>query len=85
MTTFKAHEAHAKAMNTALAGFGLLNGLERVKAYRATLAARPSVQTAVPKVYPARLRAFLRRRNSHLAGLREGRLEAVARVRGLRA
>lgn len=63
-----------------IADFGLLDGLERVKAYRATLAARPSVQTAVPKGYPARLRAFLRRRDCHLAGLMEGKPEAMARV-----
>jgi glutathione S-transferase len=42
-------------------------GLGRLAAWRAALAARPSVQSAVAADYPARLADFLRRRNSELA------------------
>lgn len=53
----------------AIDDFGLLDGLERVAAYRRALAARPSVREAVPDDYPTRLRDFLARRPSHLAEL----------------
>lgn len=51
----------------AIDDFGLLDGLERVVAYRRALASRPSVRDAVPDDYAARLRDFLARRPSHLA------------------
>lgn len=49
--------------------FGLLDGCPRVAAYRAALAARPSVRDAVAPDYPQRLADFLRRRGSHLSSL----------------
>jgi len=49
--------------------FGLLDGGPRVAAYRAALAARPSVRDAVAPDYPQRLTDFLRRRGSHLSSL----------------
>lgn len=49
--------------------FGVFDALPKVRAYRAALTARPSVQQAVAADYPARLMDFLRRRNSHLATL----------------
>jgi len=42
---------------------------ERVAAYRAALAQRPSVRSAAPAGYPQRLHAFLQRRGSHLSRL----------------
>lgn len=44
-----------------------LNGTDRLGAYRAALAARPSVKAAVAADYPDRLDAFLLARNSHLS------------------
>ena len=52
-----------------IADFGFFEGLPKVRAYRAALASRPSVQGAVVADYPARLMAFLPRRPSHLATL----------------
>lgn len=49
--------------------FGFFAATPRVCAYRAALAARPSVRAAVAEDYPARLMAFLRRRDSYLAAL----------------
>jgi len=49
--------------------FGVFDGLTRVPAWRATLAARPSVQAAVAADYDDRLVAFLRRRGSALSRL----------------
>ncbi len=46
-----------------------LQGLPRVVAWRAALAARASVKGAVARDYPARLAAFLRGKPSHLASL----------------
>lgn len=49
--------------------FGAFDGLPKVRAWRRALAARPSVREAVVADYEARLEAFLRRQNSHLATL----------------
>jgi glutathione S-transferase len=48
---------------------GIFDGLTRVQAWRRVLAARPSVRDAVVADYEARLEAFLRRQDSHLATL----------------
>ncbi len=53
--------------------FGILDGLPKVAAWRAALAARPSVQTAVSPEYPALLWDFCRTRSSHLSRLMEAR------------
>ena len=52
-----------------IADFRLTDGAPRVAAYRAALAARPSVQGAVAADYPQRLLDFLRRKGSHLSRL----------------
>lgn len=52
-----------------IADFGILSAMPRVAAWRAALAARPSVIMAVGEDYPARLQAFLKARPSHLASL----------------
>jgi glutathione S-transferase len=49
--------------------FGILAGKPKLVRWRASLAARPSVRTAVSAEYPALLRDFLNRRNSWLSGL----------------
>lgn len=49
--------------------FGLLDDAVRIPAYRAALAARPSVAAAVAADYPPRLLDFLRRKGSHLSRL----------------
>jgi glutathione S-transferase len=49
--------------------FGILAGKPKLARWRALLAARPSVRTAVSAQYPALLRDFLNRRNSWLSGL----------------
>jgi glutathione S-transferase len=49
--------------------FGILAGKPKLARWRALLAARPSVRTAVSAEYPALLRDFLNRRNSWLSGL----------------
>jgi glutathione S-transferase len=49
--------------------FGILNGKPKLARWRKTLAARPSVRSAVRSDYPALLRDFLDRRNSWLSGL----------------
>ncbi len=49
--------------------FTILTGLPKVAAWRAALAARPSVRTAAPADYPARLARFLAARPSHLGAL----------------
>jgi glutathione S-transferase len=51
--------------------FGILGGLEKVGAWRAALAARPSIKAAVAPDYPALLWDFLRARKSHLSRLIE--------------
>jgi glutathione S-transferase len=57
--------------------FGILNDLPKVAAWRAALAARPSIQTAVSPDYPALLWEFLRARRSHLSDLMEGKALAA--------
>ncbi len=52
--------------------FAALAGKPRVAAWRAALAARPSVGRAVRADYPARLRAFLLARRAHISGLMAG-------------
>ncbi|MCW8125517.1 glutathione S-transferase family protein [Microbulbifer halophilus] len=49
--------------------FGILQQLPKLQRWRAWLAARDSVARAVTADYPALLLDFLRRRDSHLAGL----------------
>jgi glutathione S-transferase len=49
--------------------FGILSGLPKIAAWRAALAARPSVQRAVSPDYPALLSEFYRSRGSHLSRL----------------
>ncbi|WP_280151343.1 glutathione S-transferase family protein [Piscinibacter sp. XHJ-5] len=50
-----------------IADFGVFAGLAKVAAWRAALAARPSVRDAVSSDYAARLWQFLRTRDSHLS------------------
>ncbi|MEI6159030.1 MAG: glutathione S-transferase family protein [Roseococcus sp.] len=50
----------------AIAPTGILDDLPRLAAWRARLAARPSVQAAVAADYPKRLHAFLVRHDAHL-------------------
>jgi glutathione S-transferase len=52
-----------------IGAFGILDGKPRVAAWRAALAARPSVRDAVARDYDARLWAFLEGRKSHLSRL----------------
>jgi glutathione S-transferase len=49
--------------------FGILAGKPKLARWRASLAARPSVKSAVSAEYPALLRDFLRRRNSWMSQL----------------
>lgn len=52
-----------------IADFGILDALPKIAAWRAALAARPSVQRAVSPDYPALLWDFYRTRGSHLSRL----------------
>jgi glutathione S-transferase len=52
-----------------IGAFGVLSGLPKVTAWRARLAARPSVAGAVSADYPERLHSFLLARRSHLSTL----------------
>jgi glutathione S-transferase len=52
-----------------IADFGILAGLPKTAAWRAALAARPSIQRAVSPEYPALLWEFYRTRGSHLSRL----------------
>jgi glutathione S-transferase len=52
--------------------FGILTGLPKIAAWRAAIAARPSVQGVVSSEYPALLWEFYRMRGSHLSRLIEG-------------
>ena len=52
-----------------IADFGILSEKPKLKRWRDSLAARPSVRTAVSTDYPALLRDFLDRRNSWLSML----------------
>jgi glutathione S-transferase len=49
--------------------FGILAGKPKLAHWRRSLAARPSVRSAVIADYPALLHDFLRRRNSWISGL----------------
>jgi glutathione S-transferase len=51
-------------------------GLPKTAAWRAALAARPSVKAAVSAEYPALLWDFYRTRGSHLSRLMEGTTSA---------
>jgi glutathione S-transferase len=52
-----------------IADFGILAGKPKLKRWRNSLAARPSVRAAVSADYPALLRDFLNRRNSWISRL----------------
>lgn len=52
-----------------VAGLQCLDGLKHAQSYRAALAQRPSVRSAVSPQYPAMLRDFLARRGSHLSAI----------------
>ena len=52
-----------------LTEFGIFNDLPKVRTWRAELAKRPSVRTAVGADYPQLLRAFLVRHDAHLLKL----------------
>lgn len=58
----------------AIGDFGVLRGLEKVRAWRQALGARPSIQQAVSDDYPRRLREFIEHRGSALSS----RLAATA-------
>jgi len=53
----------------AISDFGILADKPKITRWRASLAARPSVKSAVSAEYPALLRDFLIRRNSFISGL----------------
>ncbi len=53
--------------------FAILSGLPKIAAWRAALAARPSVKEAVSPEYPALLREFYRTRGSHLSRLMQAK------------
>jgi len=52
-----------------IADFGILSGKPKLARWRKSLAARPSVRSAVSGEYPALLRDFIERRNSWLSAL----------------
>jgi glutathione S-transferase len=52
-----------------IADFGILTGKPKLAQWRKSLAARPSVRSAVSADYPALLHAFIARRNSWLSDL----------------
>jgi glutathione S-transferase len=52
-----------------IADFGIMTNRPKVTRWRKALKARPSVATAVAADYPARLRDFIAKRESHLARL----------------
>jgi glutathione S-transferase len=52
-----------------IADFGILAGKPKLAQWRQSLAARPSVRSAVSADYPALLHAFIAKRNSWLSGL----------------
>jgi glutathione S-transferase len=56
--------------------FGILAGKPKVVAWRKALTQRPSVAGAVSADYPALLRDFIERRNSHLSDLQRNRMAA---------
>jgi len=52
--------------------FGILTNLEKVLAWRRTLADRTSISLAAPEGYPMRLEKFLKNKESHLSTLMNG-------------
>ncbi len=52
-----------------IADFGIFAGKPKVASWRKALLDRPSVASAVSPDYPQRLRDFIARRQSHMAGL----------------
>ena len=52
-----------------IADFGIMDDLPKVQLWRTALAQRPSVVSAPPEGYPARLEKFLRQRKSYISGL----------------
>ena len=52
-----------------IADLGILTAKPKIAAWRAALADRPSVRTAVAPDYPERLRRFLDAQDSHLRGM----------------
>jgi glutathione S-transferase len=58
-----------------IADFGILTGKPKLAEWRESLAARPSVRTAVDADYPARLHDFIERRKSWLS-VRQARVAA---------
>ena len=52
-----------------IADFGILEGLEKCRAWRSALSARTSVKSAVGADYGDLLRQFLIKRNSHISSL----------------
>jgi glutathione S-transferase len=56
-------------LEAVLPSLGVFDAVPKVRAWRAALAARPSVQDAVAADYPMRLHAFLQARGSHLSRL----------------
>jgi len=58
--------------------FAILSGLPKLAAWRAALAARPSVQAAVSPEYPALLWEFYRTRGSYLSQLIEAKTSLAA-------
>jgi glutathione S-transferase len=52
-----------------IADFGILAGKPKIALWRKSLKARSSVATAVKPDYPVRLREFIGKRESHMAGL----------------
>jgi glutathione S-transferase len=57
--------------------FGVLENKPRLARWRAALAARPSVKSAVSAEYPALLRDFLNRRNAWISQLQAGAVSAA--------
>lgn len=53
----------------AIEDFGILNGKPKIARWRKTLRERASVAAAVKPDYPARLKDFIAKRPSHMAGL----------------
>lgn len=53
----------------AIEDFGILTGKPKIARWREVLRERPSVASAVKPDYPARLRDFIVKRPSHMAGL----------------
>ena len=60
---------HEGDLEKALADLGIFSDLLKIRAWRAELAKRPSVRTAVGADYPQLLRAFLVRHDAHLLKL----------------